>query len=325
MAGRHLKALIAAYRDRDDLAFRRAAQAIIDEEESKNHVVLARELRRLLASGGSLQTELFDQPLPEPPRDQDSALPLADLAISERTLQDLTLGRTLRSKLESLLNEVPLWASFDAAGVPRRNRLLLYGPPGCGKTSIANAIAGELGRILVTVRIEGVISSFLGETATNLRRVFEFAGQGAYVVLFDEFDSLSKDRDDPSDHGELRRIVNAMLQMIDRYKGPSILIAATNHDQVLDSAMWRRFDEAVHVGLPDAAGLEDLLRRLLQLRGGLSLNLSGAAQQLLGCPYAAAEFAAHGALRRAILDGRTTVADEDLRRSLDDTLSRRWQ
>lgn len=324
MAGRHIKALIAAYRDRDDLAFRRAAQSIIEEEESKNHVALARDLRRLLASGGTLQAELFDQPLPDPPRDQDSALPLADLAISNKVLADLVLDPVLKTKIDELISEIPLWSSFDAAGVPRRNRILLYGPPGCGKTSIAEAIAGELGRVLVTVRIEGVISSLLGETAANLRRIFDFANEGAYVILFDEFDSLAKDRDDPSDHGELRRIVNAVLQLIDRYRGPSILIAATNHDQVIDSAMWRRFDETLHLGLPDDEGLKQLLRQWLAARGGRYLDLDSAATELLGHPYAAAEAVAQSSLRKAITAGRSTVNSDDLESAILDVKSRRW-
>src|ERR1700677_4827107 len=169
MAGRHIKDLIAAYRDRDDLLFRRAAQAIIEEEEAKRHTALAQDLRRLLASGSSLQMQRFEAPLPEPPKDRDSAMPLADLSIPERHLTDLVLGQDLSEALAGLADEVGRWATLDALAVPRRNRILLFGPPGCGKTSVAEALAGELGRILVTVRVESVISSYLGETASNLR------------------------------------------------------------------------------------------------------------------------------------------------------------
>ncbi len=327
MAGRHIKDLLAAYRDRDDLLFRRAAQAIIEEEEAKRHTALAQDLRRLLASGSAMHIPQFEAPLPEPPKDRDSALPLADLSLPERNLGDLVLAPTLGQRLVELTAEVTRWPTLDALAVPRRNRILLYGPPGCGKTSIAEAVAGELGRILVTVRIESVISSYLGETAANLRRVMDFASGGAYVVLFDEFDSLAKDREDPTDHGELRRVVNAVLQLIDRYRGPSLLLAATNHSQVLDDAMWRRFDEVLAVPLPDEAQLTTLISSLLRHRAEHldDADITRAVQALAGYPYAAAEAAVHAALRRAIAQDRSRVQPADLDAATTAVTERRWQ
>src|SRR5690606_14545412 len=113
-------------------------------------------------------------------------------------------------------------------GLKPVSRLLFFGPPGCGKTVTAEALAGELGLPWVRVRFDGVVSSFLGETAANLRKVFEFIEQGRYVALFDEVDALAKDRNDPADHGELKRVVNAFLTMLESHTGSSILIAATN-------------------------------------------------------------------------------------------------
>jgi SpoVK/Ycf46/Vps4 family AAA+-type ATPase len=324
MAGRHIKDLIAAYRDRDDLLFRRAAQAIIEEEEAKRHTVLAQDLRRLLASGSSLQMPQFEAPLPEPPKDRDSAMPLADLFLPERHLADLVLDQDLSEVLTDLAEEVSRWPTLDALAVPRRNRILLYGPPGCGKTSIAEALAGELGRVLVTVRVDSVISSYLGETASNLRRVMDFAAAGAYVVLFDEFDSLAKDRDDPADHGELRRVVNAVLQLIDRYRGPSILIAATNHSQVLDDAMWRRFDEVLEASLPNQEQIRYLLSRLLMSRAA-DLDLDSAVVSLDGMPHAAVEAVVHAALRNAVASGRTKITRTDLASGVTSVTARRWR
>lgn len=327
MAGRHLKALLLAHRDRDDLAFRRAATALIEEEEAKRHTALARDLRRLMASGtgsGSVSFPEFDVPLPEPPKDRDSALPLADLHMSDRQLADLTLDPGLKERLGELLAEVGQWETLDTLDVPRRNRVLLYGPPGCGKTSIAEAMASELGRVLVTIRVESVISSFLGETASNLRRLFEFASEGPYVVLFDEFDSLAKDRDDPSDHGELRRIVNAVLQLIDRYRGPSLIIAATNHSEVLDNAMWRRFDEVLEVAPPTAEQRRELLAKLLRGRSDRGVELAPAVTALDGLPHAAVERTVHTALRGAVAAGRRSVSQDDLTSAVAAVTARRW-
>jgi len=324
MAGRHIKELIAAHRDRDDLAFRRAAAAIIEEEEAKKHTALARDLRRLLASGGDAATVAI-APAPEPPRDRDTNTALAEVCTPEvGGLDDLVLESQLREHLESLLEEVALWPAFDVAGVPRRNRVLLYGPPGNGKSTIAAALAAELGLPLVVARIDSLISSYLGETASNLRSLFDFASNTAAVVLLDEFDSLGKLRDDPSDHGELRRVVNAALQIIDDYRGKSIVVAATNEPEILDAALWRRFDEVLEVPPPTTAASAKLLERLLQRGVGHAL-IDEMTQRLDGLPFAAVEYAAHGARRNAIIAGRQRISEDDLRRSVDRTAGRPWQ
>ena len=326
MSGRHIKALIRAYRDRDDLAFRRAAQAIIDEEEAKRHTTLARDLRHLLAAGAQQGLSMPDpvMALPDPPKDRDSSLPLADIRTSDLRLSDLVLDEELATHLHHLVREVEHWPLLDRHAIARRNRLLLYGPPGCGKTSIASALAHELGRPLVTIRVEGVVSSYLGETATNLRKVIDFAQSGAYVVLFDEFDSLGKDRDDPNDHGELRRVVNAVLQMIDAYSGPSLLIAATNHASVLDEAMWRRFDEVFEVALPNTSQIHQLLTQSLHSAAISDAVLDQVSASLQGLPHAAAAHVANMALREAVLDGRTRASDHDLWYAAERTTQRRW-
>src|SRR5690606_16472912 len=144
-------------------------------------------------------------------------------------------------------------------GIPLRRRVLFWGPPGCGKTSAAEALAAEMGVPLVVVRLDSLISSYLGETASNLRRIIEYAHQGRWVVLFDEFDAIGRLRDDPTEHGEIKRVVNASLQMLDQYDGPSTFVAATNHEGLLDTALWRRFDEVVVFRPPTAHQLRHML------------------------------------------------------------------
>ena len=144
-------------------------------------------------------------------------------------------------------------------------------------------------------------------------------------MLFDEFDSLGKDRDDPTDHGELRRVVNSVLQLIDRYTGPSILVAATNHEQVLDSAMWRRFDEVFEVPSPNRDQLVQLMGRLLLGRIEGEVDIEEAADALDGLPYAAGEYTVHSALRAAVSDGRMKVVEDDLMGAVRATTRRRWK
>ena len=148
-------------------------------------------------------------------------------------------------ELEQVVKEYAYADELIGAGLKPKQRLLFYGPPGCGKTLAARVLAGVLGYPLAIVRFDAVVSSLLGETASNLRRVFEFVQPGNWVVLFDEFDAIGKDRDNPFEHGELKRLVNTLLQLMDSFTGQSLLIAATNHEALLDSAIWRRFEAIV--------------------------------------------------------------------------------
>ncbi len=323
MAGSQLKRLLRAYRDRDDLAFRRAALEIIEEEEAKHHVQLARDLRRLLVGAG---TSAYGEPttMAPPPMDRDGEAQLAVVTWSQRTLSTLTLPPSLEARVRDLLREVSQWEALDREGVPRRQRLLLHGPPGCGKTSVASALARELGVPLATVRVDSIMSSYLGETGGNLRRVFDYAAHERVVLLFDEFDAVGKERDDPSDHGELRRVVNAVLQMMEGYVGPSLLVAATNHPGALDSAVWRRFDEVVEVPMPTVPQLQRVMARILTGHTDDTVDLRQTAEHLKGLPHAAAEKVAFDARRRALLDSRTIATASDVEQAVTDATKRRW-
>lgn len=149
-------------------------------------------------------------------------------------------------------------------GVAPRRTFLFVGPPGTGKSATAEAVADELGRPLATVNLSTVVSSLLGDTARNLAAIFNAATRETYVVLFDEFDAIGKERAEGSDHGELRRVVTAFLQQLDAFIGPSILIAATNHPALLDLAAWRRFDDVIAFIPPSVHEIRSLLR--LKLR-----------------------------------------------------------
>ncbi|WP_217922740.1 AAA family ATPase [Miltoncostaea oceani] len=324
MAGRELKALFRAYREGDQLAFRRAAQEIIEEEEAKHHTVLARDLRALLTVGGGSSTVAPEVVLPEPPRDREGEWPLAEVRHAERSLDDLVLTGDLVDRLRLLSEEYRRWDEIDRRGIPRRQRVLFHGPPGCGKTSAAEALATEMGLPLVVVRIDAVVSSYLGETASNLHRIFDFVSQGSWVLLFDEFDALGKARDDPSEHGEIKRVITAFLQMIDAFHGPSLLIAATNHEQLLDSALWRRFDEVLSFPLATVHQSRRLLRQRLRSIKHRDLDIDGSASRLKGKPHSAVEKVAWDAVRFSVLEHRDTVEQNDLDRAVRDALSRPW-
>lgn len=190
---------------------------------------------------------------------------LLDLREPVRRLEDAILSDETRSAMEEVLQEHHHQERLACYGLRPADRLLFYGPPGCGKTLTAEVIASELGLPLAIVRVDAVVSSYLGETAANLRKVFDFAAATASVVLFDEFDALAKERADEAEHGELRRVINAVLQIMDAYAGRSVLIAATNHESILDFAVWRRFEEVLVFEPPNLEQLHRLLA--LKLRG----------------------------------------------------------
>jgi ATP-dependent Zn protease len=324
VAGRHLKEIFRAFHARDELAFRRAAMEIIEEEQAKHHNALARDLQKLLVAGGGSFDSGSTVIVPAPPKDREGEWDLAEVREPHRLLEDLILNKGVCLALENVVEEIRQWPALDAAGLPRRQRLLLQGPPGCGKTTSAEAIAAELGRPLLIVRLDAVVSSYLGETASNLRRIFEYADQAPFVVLFDEFDALGRSRDDASEHGEMKRVVTAFLQMTDRYQGPSLLLAATNHPGLLDEALWRRFDEVLTFGLPTVHQLRQVLRLRLKGVAHSGLEIDRYASALKGRPHAAAEKLVVDARRNALLRDSAVVTAQDVHRALPGITARPW-
>lgn len=324
MAGRHLKELFRAFHVRDELAFRRAAQGIIEEEEAKQHHALARDLGKLLAAGGGSIDTGATVILPEPPKDREGDWALGEVRTPDRLLEDLILAPDLFTTLNTLVREVARWPELDAAGVPRRQRFLFQGPPGCGKTSAAEALACELGRPFLLVRLDAVMSSYLGETASNLRRILDYANQAPFVVLFDEFDALGRSRDDTAEHGEMKRVVTAFLQMIDTYRGPSLLLAATNHPGLIDAALWRRFDEVLTFQLPTVHELRRLLRLRLRSTPHRAVDIDKTASALRGPPHAAVEKLSGDLRRITVLNEHQEIQPSDVNEAIAGVTSRPW-
>ena len=264
--GKLLRQLIRSGAEGDLDAFRGVAKQVIAEERQKQHNLLANDLEAILYGHVRAPSSPALRRLAETvPEDRERGIPLLTLREPVRGLDDVVLSSRNRSMVEGILREHNREEILKAHGLRPSDCVLLCGPPGCGKTLTAEAIASDLGRPLAVVRTDSVVSSFLGETAANLRKVFDFAAASPMVVLFDEFDAVGKERDDASEHGELRRVVNAVLQMLDSYDGRSLIAAATNHEGMLDSAVWRRFEEVLFLKPPTTAELRRLLA--VKLRG----------------------------------------------------------
>ena len=203
-----------------------------------------------------------------------------------------------------------------------RSKLLFCGPPGCGKTLCAEVFAAELGLPLYIVKIDRLISSYLGETATNIRKIFEFARKQPTVLFFDEFDALARARSEDGEHSELRRVVNSLLIFIDRIQPKGFLVAATNFDQSLDSAIWRRFDEVIWFDRPDRRMAARFLRmkfKNVPLQFDPEAHLDG----LDGYSYAELERICVQAIKASIIDQRKQVSEKDFLDALADERRRR--
>jgi SpoVK/Ycf46/Vps4 family AAA+-type ATPase len=264
-SGDLLKNLFRSFKQGDDAFFYATAQQIIAEEKRKSHNVLAKDLQRILENGNTKpisSPNLYD--FEKLPRDRERDTVLLDIRNVERILSDIILSNDLKIQIKTILEEYDAREVLKSYGLQPRRKILFAGPPGCGKTLCAEVIAGELGLPVLYTRFDAVISSYLGETASNLRKVFEFAAKGTWVVFFDEFDAVGKSRDDLSEHGELKRVVNTFLQLLDGFHSDSLFIAATNHEQLLDTALWRRFDDILYFDKPTKEQILQLLK--LKLR-----------------------------------------------------------
>jgi len=309
-----LKRLFESFQRRDDKGFHDAAEELIEEERRKQHPVLANELQRILKNGTKTMTQVHAQGMAfDPvPMDSERRTPLVTIRTPDRYLSDLVLRPDAKESLERLLLEVRGWEILEANGLQPTRRVLFCGPSGCGKTATAEAMAAELGLPMLYVRFDSVVSSLLGETAANLRKVFDYASRGQWVVLFDEFDAIGRSRDDATEHGEIKRVVNSFLQLLDGFQGRSLVIAATNFEQVLDPAIWRRFDDVLRFDLPAKESLEAviLLRlRPLQVKKKFVTALVDALQ---GATFADAERVCFDARKRCALDGSNALRHEDV-------------
>jgi hypothetical protein len=218
---------------------------------------------RVEMSRGQIVGEILE-PSVNPPIDRETGAKLCSIDFPGRNSRAPIYSSIVSETVEGLLREWTNEVALKAVGVSPTRSLLIYGPPGSGKTVTAQYIASRLNLPLITARIDGLISSFLGTTARNIANLFDFANRYACILLLDEFDALAKVRDDPQEIGEIKRVVNTLLQNLDLRGSFGVTIAITNHDRLLDPAVWRRFETHLQLDEPDETARESLIARFLQ-------------------------------------------------------------
>ena len=305
-----LKTLFRAYRERDDSAFYKAAEGIIADELAANHHSLATDLQKAL--GPAKLSTARPNGLMALPKDRRDGADLLLLKESSVDQTKIILTKETEAKIARVLDEQRNRLRLARHGIAPKSKLLFWGPPGCGKTLAAHFIAHELGLPVGLLRLSTVISSYLGDTASHLQRVFDFANKMPMVLLLDEADAVGKNRDDRNDVGELKRVVNSLLQAIDLFQNDrSVLVAATNHQYLLDPALWRRFDDVIQFPLPTAKDHERLLKHLLngvRFKGSIA-TLAKAMESL---SFADAERLSIEGVKTMILEGREQLELSDI-------------
>ncbi len=298
--------LVKASVSGDQQTVKRTVEAMAAEERAKQHTVLAERLEHAMVANGNGAGRLL-QPNPEA---SQRARDFISETTPRRLLEDLELPETTLLGTRQLIEEQQRASLLRSHSLEPRHRVLLVGPPGNGKTSLAEAIAESLAIPLFTVRYELMIGSFLGETATRLKRVFDYARTTPCVLFFDEFDAVGKERGDTHETGEIKRVVTSLLMQIDELPSYVVGVAATNHAELLDRAVWRRFQLRLSLPAPNEAQLVAFLTKLSKRATvGLGLSPQEIAKTLGAVSYSEAEQFFLDLARRQILAlGERTAA-----------------
>lgn len=308
-----LVSLVRASVTGDKGAVRSTVETIIAEERSRQHRILADRLVQALCTNGNSGTHIPAPGLDPAHRSRDF---IAEI-VPQRRLDDMVLSDICREVVGQLIEEQQRSSLLRANGLDPRHRVLLIGPPGNGKTSMAEALAEALVLPLFVVRYEAMIGSYLGETASRLKRVFDYARTTPCVLFFDEFDAVGKERGDIHETGEIKRVVTSLLMQVDDLPSYTVVVAATNHSELLDRAVWRRFQLRLQLPSPTEKDLVKYFERFLSSKQNPpGISATTIARRLGAISYAEAEEFTLDARRRAVM----TMNERPLKKTIEELL-----
>ena len=309
----HIKALLKSHAEGDDDQFYSVAMQVAAHEAKLGHGKLAQDLRvlidhakatrelnpsRLVAGGGNDLANILYSSYPE------------------NRIGDMILSEILDGQVRRVIREQRSAGRILEHGLFPRRKLLLVGPPGTGKTLTASVLAGELGLPLLQIQLDGLITKFMGETAAKLRQIFDATHKSRGVYLFDEFDAIGSHRGLTNDVGEIRRVLNSFLVMIEQDNSRSIIVAATNHPGILDKALFRRFDDVLEYELPEAFQIAELLEMRLGRLATKGTDWVRLADLAIGLSYAEVSRAANEVLKSALIGDRQDVDETTVNAAL---------
>ena len=314
-----IKALLQSHAQHDDTHFYAVALQVAAAEARKGHAELAKELRDIVDNSQrrNARHEASENLLHIAQPDADIA-GLLTMRQPATRLGELILDDAVRTRIRRILTEQRNLDKLKSHGLRPRQALLLTGPPGCGKTLTASAIAGELSLPLFIVRLESMMTRYLGETAGKLRRIFDAVERSRAVYLFDEFDSLGIARGTENDVGEMRRVLNSFLVFIENHRGNSLVIAATNHGHLLDRALFRRFDDLIEMGLPTRELAEQAYRERLAGQKTRRVNFPKLAEASADMSYAEITRVCEEAIKEMLIHDKSALTNADLLRVISE-------
>lgn len=315
-----LKALVRSYADGDQAQFLSVAMQVAAHAAKQGHGKLAQELRTLVdqvKSRGQIAPRRLEPPTPlVQPRGELAGL--LSVSYPDTRLTEMVLPSTVSERLERILREHKQALKLREYGLRPRHRMLLVGPPGSGKTMTAAALAGEMQIPLFTIVLDGLITKLMGETAAKLRLVFDAIRSTRGVYFFDEFDAIGGQRGASNDVGEIRRVLNSFLQFLEQDQSDSLIIAATNHPELLDHALFRRFDDVLEYDVPSGELVQKTVLAKLGTFAAADLDWKQLGKSTQGLSYAELARACNDAIKEAILDDTSLVTTQGLLRAFDE-------
>lgn len=311
-----IKALLQSHSEGDNQRFYSIAMQVAAHEAKRGHGKLAEELRSMIDKAKKRQkvqqTESNLIPIGRP-RGENAEL--LTVTYPKLRVADMVLEANLAGQLKKVVREQRHASELLSHGLSPARKLLLVGPPGTGKTMSAAVLAGELGYPLCQIRLDGLLTKYMGETAAKLRQVFDAAAQSRGIYFFDEFDAIGSQRGLLNDVGEIRRILNSFLIMIEQDHSHSLIIAATNHPGILDHALFRRFDDVLHYSLPD----RELIAALLKSRfsqSAVKISWQRLSELAEGLSFAEVSRASEEALKHILINRKSHVTEKIIEKML---------
>ena len=315
---RQIIALLKSHIEGEEQQFFSVAMQVAAHEARQGHVKVAHEIRDLIDQAKQSQSSGLERksapiPLIQP---KGELATLLAARYSEMRLNDMVLDPNLRGRLERVINENVNQRRLEEYNLTPRRKLLLVGPPGSGKSMTAEVLAGELQLPLLTVLYDSLITKFMGETASQLRLIFDAMSITRGIYFFDEFDAIGSQRGNNNDVGEIRRVLSSCLQFLENDRSPSLIIAATNHPELLDKALFRRFDDVIEYELPTFTVIQTLIKtRIVNFKGSWT-DWDSILKVAEGLSQAEIVRATEDAVKTIVLSEQTIISEEVLIESL---------
>ena len=305
-----IKSLIRTHRSNDEEHFYTIALQVAAHEAQQGHGELAHEIREIVDKAkrnrGSNVLLKFPVELQGMVSSENTETPLAALGLPER----------LKDRIGRVIHEHRQQEKLKSHGLTNRRKILLVGPPGTGKTMTARVLAHELRLPLHTIQVDKLVTKFMGETSAKLRQIFDLIRDETGVYLFDEFDAIGGERSLDNDVGEMRRVLNALLQFIEQDASDSVIIGASNSPRLLDRALFRRFDDVLSYHLPDAPARQRLIENVLGTFEAETFDWHAVLQESKSLSHAEIDHACRDAIKEAILQDQQTVGETGLLKTL---------